>query len=410
MTMAGIRRSHFKITSQLGKEGTIHFNKGKMKQFSYHLMLTGMALVLLGCGDEKPAMETNGGTESEVPQGQITINRAQFEQNAMQLGTLRTMPFPEVIQVNGMIDVPPQNRAVVNASMGGYIKNTPFLIGDIVKKGQVLLTLENPEFVSLQQSFLEVHEQLAYLKAEYERQQTMKAENITSQKSFLMAESAYKTAMATHSGLEKQLQMIHISPAQVIAGEITGVAQVLAPISGSITKVNITKGSYVSPATEIMEIIDNDHIHLELSVFEKDIMQVKKGQKISFRIPEASQERFRAEVHLVGTSIDANRTIKVHGHLEDKDEHHFLTGMFVEAAITTKTKEGLGLPTQALVSEGGDMYILVLQGTSDGGYTFQKKQVRVLSEYQGFTEIEPAEELGEGTQLLVKGAFDILGE
>lgn len=410
MTMAGIRRLHFKITSQIGKEGTIYFNKRKMKQFSYHLMLAGMALVLLACGDEKRAMETNGGAESEVPQGQITINRAQFEQNAMQLGTLRTMPFPEVIEVNGMIDVPPENRAVVNASMGGYIKNTPFLIGDIVKKGQVLLTLENPEFVSLQQSFLEVHEQLAYLKAEYERQQTMKAENITSQKSFLMAESAYKTAMATHSGLEKQLQMIHISPAKVIAGEITAAAQILAPISGSITKVNITKGSYVSPATEIMEIIDNDHIHLELSVFEKDIMQVKKGQKISFRIPEASKEKYRAEVHLVGTSIDANRTIKVHGHLEDKDEHHFLTGMFVEAAITTKTKEGLGLPTQALVNEGGDMYILVLQGTPDGGYTFQKKQVRVLSEYQGFTEIEPAEELGEGTQLLVKGAFDILGE
>jgi cobalt-zinc-cadmium efflux system membrane fusion protein len=238
----------------------------------------------------------------------------------------------------------------------------------------------------------------------------MKAENITSQKSFLMAESAYKTALATHNGLEKQLQMIHISPAKVIAGEITAVAQILAPISGSITKVNITKGSYVSPATEIMEIIDNDHIHLELSVFEKDIMQVKKGQKISFRIPEASKERYKGEVHLVGTSIDANRTIKVHGHLEDKDEHHFLTGMFVEAAITTKTKEGLGLPTQALVNEGGDMYILVLQGTPDGGYTFQKKQVRVLSEYQGFTEIEPAEELGEGTQILVKGAFDILGE
>jgi cobalt-zinc-cadmium efflux system membrane fusion protein len=125
-------------------------------------MLTSLVLLLFACGDEKPAMATNGGAEREAPQGQITINKAQFQQNAMQLGTLRTMPFPEVIQVNGMIDVPPQNRAVVNASMGGYIKNTPFLIGDIVKKGQVLLTLENPEFVSLQQSFLEVHEQLAY--------------------------------------------------------------------------------------------------------------------------------------------------------------------------------------------------------------------------------------------------------
>ncbi len=62
-----------------------------------------------------------------------------------------------------MIDVPPENRAVINATMGGYIKTTPLLIGDNVRKGQALVTIENPEFVRLQQEYMEVNEQLTYL-------------------------------------------------------------------------------------------------------------------------------------------------------------------------------------------------------------------------------------------------------
>jgi cobalt-zinc-cadmium efflux system membrane fusion protein len=392
-------------------ETTIVYLKNKiMKYIKYITVMASLFLLIVACGEKKGTEESSEADQLEVAAGEIQISKAQFDQNAMQLGTLRNMPFPEVIQVNGMIDVPPENRAVVNATMGGYIKATPFLIGDAVKKGQALVTLENPEFVMLQQSFLEVHEQLSYLKAEYERQMTMKAENITSQKSFLMAESAYKTALAKHSGLEKQLQMINISPAKVIAGEISAVTQIYAPISGSITKVNVTKGSYVSPATEIMEIIDNEHIHLELSVFEKDIMQVKKGQEISFRIPEASKDTYKAEVHLVGTSIDANRTIKVHGHLEDKDEHHFLTGMFVDAAITTEMKQGLGISSEAIVSDGDNYYLLVLKEEKEGNYVFDKQEVIAVTTYEGFTEIELSQPINENAQILIKGAFNLIGE
>ena len=59
------------------------------------------------------------------------------------------------------------------------------------------------------------------------------------------------------------------------------------------------------------------NLHLELNVFEKDILKVKEGKKITFTVPEASKEVFNAEVHLVGKSIEGNdRTINVHGHLD----------------------------------------------------------------------------------------------
>src|SRR5690606_35259238 len=187
---------------------------------------------------------------------------------------------------------------------------TPLLIGNIVKKGEVLVSLENPEFIQMQQEYLEAVEQLAYLKSEYDRQKTLLAERITSQKNFLKAESDYKRNLAIYNGLRKKLRMLNISPENAEKGILTPEATIYAPISGYVTAVNVSIGQYVSPSEIIMEIVNTDHIHVELSVFEKDILNIKKNQEIRFRIPEVSKEYYEAEVYLVGTSIDPkNRTV-----------------------------------------------------------------------------------------------------
>ncbi|WP_379952747.1 efflux RND transporter periplasmic adaptor subunit [Dokdonia sp. R78006] len=368
-----------------------------------------LGFILVSCG-EKTTDKTEPSSQTEAMDDRIQVTQAQFDQSKMSLGGLEEKSFPTVVTVNGMIDVPPENRAVVNASMGGYIKTTPLLIGDIVRKGQLLVTIENPEFVALQQQYMEVNAQLTYLKAEYDRQVTMRAENITSQKSFLKAESEYKTAVARHTGLDRQLRMINISPASVRAGKISSVVSINAPISGSITKVNVSKGSYVSPATEILEIIDNDHIHLELSVFEKDILKVKKGQAIDFKIPEASSAIYKAEVHLVGTSIEANRTIKVHGHLENESGVNFLTGMFVDASIVTNSAFAKALPSSSIVTVDQISYILVLDEKQSDTYYFRQAEVEVVQESEGFSLVQFNTDMATETQFLTKGLFNLLGE
>ncbi len=381
-----------------------------MQRKLYKIILFSLVFSLWSCGDKKAENSEIESDKKEAMDNRIQVTQAQFEQSKMTLGSLEEKQFPTVVTVNGMIDVPPENRAVVNATMGGYIKTTPLLIGDKVRKGQVLITLENPEFVTLQQNYMEVNEQLTYLKAEYDRQVTMKAENITSQKSYLKAESDYKSAVARHTGLQKQLQLLNISPSSVRAGKISSIVSIFAPISGSITKVNVTKGSYVSPASNILEIIDNDHIHLELSVFEKDIMKIKKGQEIDFRIPEASTEKYKAQVHLVGTSIEQNRTIKVHAHLEDESSANFLVGMFVDANIVTDSTSAKALPTEAMVSIEDKNYVLVLDEKVGDTYYFNQEEVEVKGNYNGYSVIEIKNGSKPDTQFLTKGTFNLLGE
>lgn len=377
-----------------------------MKRFIYSIFILICSITVVSCGNGKKEI-------SETPtamDGLVMVTRAQFDQAGMELGTMQDKEFPTIVKAAGVIDVPPENRSVVSATMGGYIKSLPFLIGDAVTKGQVLMSIENPEFVTLQQDYMEVHGQLDYLKSEYDRQKTMLSENITSQKSFLKAESEYKTAQAKYNGLRMQLVMLNISPEKVEAGDVTSSVTIFSPISGSITQVNVTKGSYVAPATPIIEIVDNDHIHIELSVFEKDIMKVKKGQKIDFKVPEASPDTFVAEVYLVGTSIGKERTIMVHGHLEDDENHNFLTGMFVDASIVTESFLAKALPNESIVNLEDKNYVLALEKEEDGIYYFREMGVKATDGYGGYTPIENGKMFKQTDRFLTKGAFNLLGE
>lgn len=376
-----------------------------MKRITTIIYTTLLLLLFLNCANSEKASDSPVLQDTDE---RIRISKIQFDQNKMALGSIEQQAFPLSISVNGMIDVPPENRAVVNTTMGGYIKTTHLLEGDVVKKGQSLVTLENPEFVTMQKEYMEVKEQLNYLKAEFDRQKTMLEENITSQKSYLQAESSYKTAVAKYNGLRKQLTMLNISPSQVENGDITSIVTLYAPIEGSVTKVNVSKGTYVSPATSIMEIIDNSHIHLELSVFEKDIMKVKKGQKITFKIPEASVETYKAEVHLVGTTLNENRTIKVHAHPLD-DSTHFLTGMFVNADIIVSESNANVLPESAIVEIEDEYFVMVLDETTETDYFFNQVKVSVGNTVNSYTELKKNIPFEATDQLLVKGAFNLIG-
>ena len=376
-----------------------------MKSFQYITFLLFM-LLLMACGESANKSEN---TAMPLEEELTEISEAQFEGSKMQLGKLSEQSFPLVVRSTGMIDVPPQSRVIISSFAGGYVQKTPLLVGNKVRKGQVLATLENPEFVEMQQNYLETAQQLTYLKSEYDRQKTLVEEQISSQKSFLKAESDYKSALAIYNGLKKKLQMLNININAVEAGNITSEIALYAPIHGSVTKMNISKGTYVSPADEIMEIINTDHIHLELAVFEKDILKIKEGQKIVFNIPEALEDTFEAEVHLVGTSIDTkNRTVTVHGHLEDDENHNFALGMFVDAQIITESNQALALPDDAIITLDDKYYVLLINSKEEARYVFNQKEVTIGNSFNGYTMIKNKDDFTEKDLFLVKGAFNLI--
>jgi cobalt-zinc-cadmium efflux system membrane fusion protein len=368
-----------------------------------NLYIVLFSFAFLACGNQ----EKNKNTETIVDKSEIIITKAQFNSEKMELGQISEQAFNTVIKTNGMIDVPPENKASVSTFVGGYVTKIPLLIGDKVVKGQLVASLKNIEFVEMQQQYLEISEQLAYLKNDFIRQKTLFDEQITSQKNYLKAESIYKSNLATYNGLRQKLQMLNINPTAVERGQITSTINIYAPISGYITKVNVSNGTFVSSASELLEIVNTNHIHLELSVFEKDILKIKKEQKILFKVSETSNKMYDAQVYLVGTSINSDRTIKVHGHIHEEEKMKFITGMFVEADIICDSKKEISLPKSAIIQDENNYFALILADEKENKYQFKKIKLTIGLEDENYVQVKNPE-VFENKKVLTKGVFMLL--
>lgn len=374
-----------------------------MKYIIYSILF----ITVIGCKSKEA--ESTIDDSAVITDDRVFITNEQWKKNNMKLVTVEEQDFPTTIKVVGKIDVPPTNKVVVTAKMGGFIKSIPLLVGDKVKKGQRLVTVENQEFVAMQQQYLETKQEIAFLKSEFERQKALFDEKITSERNYLKAKRDFEVAQTTLVSLQKQLQMINISATKLNSNSITSVTGIYAPISGNVTKIKTVTGSYISPADEILEIIDNKHLHLELSVFEKDALKLKVGQEISFRVPELSSEVYKAKVHLIGKSINENRTVDVHAHIEEEQKRNFLSGMFAEATIKTSSSQVKTLPETAIAEVEGKKFALKLDENTNEGYYFKKEKVEVGNTVKSFVELKELE-LQNEAKFLEKGVFNLLTE
>ncbi len=254
--------------------------------------------------------------QKETNQNRFFISKQQLNDAGMKLAKIKTDTFYYEVSAQGYLDVPPSNKAIISSFMTGKVEDLHLLVGNKVKRGQLLLKISNPGFLLMQQKYLKAKEDLTYLKQEYERQKSLAADSITSQKKLQKSRNTYLNMLANYQTLRQQLTLLHFDLKEVEKGNFSTLSPVYAPISGYITILKVTRGSHVNPSKIIMEIIDNSYIHLELRIFEKDVLKLKTYQPIEFMIPDMGTEIFHGTVHLIGKKIDAkSRTVLVHGNL-----------------------------------------------------------------------------------------------
>jgi cobalt-zinc-cadmium efflux system membrane fusion protein len=326
----------------------------------------------------------------------------------MEVGKMTMQPFNSIVKANGMFAVPPENQADVSAYFAGYVKNISLLPGDAVKKGQMLFTIENPEYVQAQQDFLEAKGRLSYLKSDYERQKELMADNVTSKKNFLKAESEYTVTLAQYQSLKKKLSLMNINPNTLSGENIRSVISVLSPLSGYATTINATKGMYLNPSDVAVTVTNTDDLHIELKIFEKDLPMVKEGQFINVRLQNDMNKVYQGKVHLVNKAINAqDRTVAIHGDLvNESDVKLFAPGMYIEGEILTTTSEHPALPVEAVANIDNDYFVLV----KENGTTFKRVLVKVGATNNGFIQIINANDFKGDSEFLTKGAFNLITE
>lgn len=376
-----------------------------MKTKTYVLLLLVTA-ILASCGieEKKPKEET-----PETNPANISVTPKQFKLGKMEVGTFSQQEFHKSIKATGMLDVPPENKVTVSVYFGGYVKDIQLLPGQKVSKGQKLFVLENPDYVQVQQDFLETKSKLSYLKQDFERQKTLSADNVSSQKTASKAESDYRMAYAQFESLKKKLSLMNMDPSKVSETNLRSTITVSAPISGYVTAVPISKGMFLNPSDVALTITNGSIIHVELTVFEQDLSSIAIGQEVKFRLQKDTRE-YLAVVHLINKAIDpVKRTINVHCDLKTESQTAlFIPGMYVDAEIETTQSQSLALPLTAVVNVGDSYEVLVLKNKSGKGYEFERKTVKVGESTDDFIEILNAADFDPETSFLMKGAFNLV--
>ena len=292
-----------------------------MKKITFPLIL----LVLTACGENKEVQPAEEATAVAVAEN-VTDS---IQVDAITSATSK----PNQVSFNGTMVIPPQRMATVSLTMGGVIKSTSLLPGEPVRQGSVLATLENPDFITLQQTYLDSHAQTEFLEAEYLRQQALSAEQAASQKKLQQSKADYLSMKSRVEAAAAQLKLLEVEPEVLLKEGIQPFLQIKAPISGYVADVKMNVGKYMNVGDAFCEIVDKSRTLLRLTTYEKDLADMKVGNPVQFRVNGMGKTVFKATLISIGQKVDEDtRSVEVYARVDTVD-NQFRPGMYVTARI-----------------------------------------------------------------------------
>jgi len=371
--------------------------------------LISAILILDACSGGKNAQVAE--VEEILPEDIVELRDDQINLAGIETGRIEMRQISNSIKANGLVTVAPGSRATVCMPVGGFIRNTTLLPGDRVTKGQTLATIENQEFVDMQLDYLEARNRLTYAKAEYERHTSLFEDDVYSEKNVQQVTVDYRNLVAMVKSMEQKLILIGIDPSQLREDNISSTVRLQSPLTGFLSTVNIRLGMYVSPTDVLFEVINNDKLFLELTLFEKDAARVVPGQKVIFFINNEDEEH-EAVITQTGKSVTDDKTLPVYATVTSGCKN-ILPGMYVSSYIRESDREVASVPTDAVVSFDDIDYIFVFDRDKeeDGKPFTEYRMVEVHkgAASSGYTEIQLPEGFDiTGSRVVIKGAYNLL--
>lgn len=397
------------------------------------------AVSFLSCNKDNTTTEklstTNSVEHKEEPEHEesgsiVSLTNEQMESVGIKLGKVDQKELTATIKANGVLNVPNNNRGVATSLYGGVIKTLQIQVGAYVKKGQVIATIENPEFLQLQEDYLTTLDRMTFAQQEEKRQRELFAGNAGALKNLQNATSELKMLRTKRASLQQQISLMGISAGSLGNGKLRSRLVVTSPLSGVVSTIFPKIGSYIDVSTPIAEIVDNSSLHLDLQVFEKDLPLIKVGQIIHFTLTNNSKSEYDAKVFSIGSSFEnESKTISIHCRVMGNKEG-LIDGMNITGIISLNDVTSHAVPNGALVSEGGKDYVFVVtdkkpeehaeegeEGHSDQkegkaapheekpGINFERIQVVKGVSNLGYTAVNFVNEIAEDAKIVTKGAF-----
>ena len=187
---------------------------------------------------------------SDTAGGVLRLSPDQAEQAGIETGKMEYRDMGGLLECTGIMEALPQNIADVTAPVGGLVKSCPCHSGDYVSAGQCIAVLEHPDYIKIQQDFLETKSQWEYYKEDFKRQGELTVENASSIKTMQQAQASFKATEVRLFALRSQLKLLGIDADSLNIGNISSTVNLTAPISGIYHRTEDQPGKICRPRTD----------------------------------------------------------------------------------------------------------------------------------------------------------------
>ena len=356
---------------------------------------------LTSCGNKKTESTA---TEESSNETTVELTEAQLNNSEIETGKIEQRNISSLLKVNGKIEVPPQNMVSVSVPMGGYLKSTKLLAGMHISKGEVIATMEDQQYIQLQQDYLTAKVHYTSIEAEYNRQKELNLSKASSDKVYQTAQTEYLSQKILIKSLSEKLKLIEVNPDKLNENNISKSINILSPIDGFVSQVKMNIGKYATPTDVLFELVNPSDIHLTLTIFEKDLYKISIGQKIFAYNNTNPNNKYTCEIILIGKDVTPERTIQVQSHFEQYDKS-LIPGMYMNAEIEVSTNNAYIISNDGIVRFEGRQYVF----TQTEKNKFEILAITTQNTEMGFTQITFSDttEIRNKT-FVTKGAYTLL--
>jgi cobalt-zinc-cadmium efflux system membrane fusion protein len=366
------------------------------------LIIIAMAATLLSVScNSKKAEEKAEETPNE---NKVELTDAQLKNTEIKTGKIEQRSISSLLKVNGKIEVPPQNMISVSVPMGGYLKSTKLLAGMHISKGEIIAIMEDQQYIQLQQDYLMAKAHFNSIEKEYIRQKELNLSKASSDKVYEHAQTEYMAQKVLIGALSEKLKLIGLNPARVNESSISRSINIYSPINGFVSQVKMNIGKYVTPTDVLFELVNPADIHLQLTVFEKDLDKITIGQRLVAYNNTTPDKKYDCEVILIGKDVSPERTVQVQCHFENYDKS-LIPGMYMNAQVEVSTNKAFVIPNEGLVRFEGKEYVYMTMADKK----YEIIEVTTQNNENGYTQIAFGDSIDrKDKEFVIKGAYTLL--
>lgn len=288
-------------------------------------------------GEESHAGHVDGDSEEDEHSEAMRLTQAEMEELSITLAKAGPGRLDVQVSLPGEVRLNEDRVAHVVPKLSGIVKEIHATLGDKVQTGDVMAVLESRDLAAAKGAYLAARERVGLAQSTFEREKGLWEERISAKKDYLEAKNALAEARIASRAAQQELEALGL-----VDSDIGGLTQqsgrsltryeILAPFEGTIIDRHIALGEFVEANAGVFTLADLRAVWVDLSVYQKDLLAVRKGQRVvlsaSGALPDAS-----GEIAYIGPLVGEDTRTALARIVLPNPEGLWRPGLFVTARV-----------------------------------------------------------------------------